>query len=505
MDKRNERDLKIQTLPSGLQPSDTEAQIDTLKHWLKRITGVKDIFFINPNNEAAAGEELNDIFVPREALAGEFSWPIPPSLRGQEAYGHVIQSEEGKPIFLLLFKAGSEQLAKYKLEIDLVASKLKEVLEGSFLKERINRLEAFTNVLFEANIKKLSGIQRRGLKLLIDTIKFPLYIAGQDGRFIHANQAFFNLVKYPTLSDLNNAAEFFVEPEKRKHEFQTILNKGEINNYNLQIRTREGRLLDVSDSIMHITESFILGVFFDITELVCLNRKNRKALEIQELLNDRIIAATEVLQKTQSASIKALARLAEYRDAETGNHLQRICEFSGFLARKVVEKDPFIFQISDSYVSDLYISSMLHDIGKVAVPDSILLKPDKLLPEEWDIMRQHTTWGWTILNKADKEMGEQSFLTLATTVALHHHERFDGTGYPNSLAGQDIPLSARIVAIADVYDALTSKRPYKEAWPHERAIQEIKIQRGKQFCPVLAAFFCEAEREIARIAARFPD
>ena len=102
-------------------------------------------------------------------------------------------------------------------------------------------------------------------------------------------------------------------------------------------------------------------------------------------------------------------------------------------------------------------------------------------------------------------MGEQSFLTLATTVALHHHERFDGNGYPHSLAGQDIPLSARIVAIADVYDALTNKRPYKEAWPHERAIQEIKDQRGKQFCPVLSDFFCEAEREITRIAARFSD
>ncbi|MBA7474564.1 hypothetical protein ES707_09918 [subsurface metagenome] len=495
----------MQTLPSTLQHSDTEPQIDTLKHWLQRVTGVKDIFFIRAGNEAAAGGELNDIFVPLDVLERESNWPIPPSPKGQEAYGHIIQSEEGKPLFLLLFRARSEHLTKYKLEIDLVASKLKEITGGVFLRERINRLEAFTDALFEANIKKLSSLQRRGLRLLIDTFKFPLYIAGEDGRFIHANQAFFDLVKYPNLSDLNNSAEFFVEPEKRKKEFQTIRNKEEINNYKLQIRTGEGRLLEVSDSIMHITESFILGVFFDITELVRLNRENREALEIQELLNDRIIAASELLQKTQSSSIKALARLAEYRDAETGNHLQRICEFAGLLARKVVEKNPFTFRISDSYVSDLYISSMLHDIGKVAVPDNILLKPGKLLPEEWDIMKRHTVWGWTILSKADKELGEQSFLTLAAVVSLHHHERFDGSGYPNSLAGKDIPLSARIVAIADVYDALTSKRPYKEAWTHERAIQEIRDQRGKQFCPVLTDFFCEAEIEIARIAARFPD
>ncbi|HEB10969.1 MAG TPA: HD domain-containing protein [Spirochaetales bacterium] len=505
MDKRNNLDLKAQPLLSVNQHSDTEAQIDTLKHWLKRVTEVKDIFFIHPGNEAAAGSELNDVFVPLQVLERELNWPIPASLIGQDAYGHIIQSEEGKPIFLMLFRARSEQLAKYKLEIDLVANKLKDILESNFIKERINRLEAFTDVLFEANIKKLSEMQQRGLDLLIDVFSFPLYIAGKDGRFIHVNQAFLNLVKYPSLSDLNNSVDLFVEPEKRKNEFQTILNRGEINNYSLQLRTGEGRLLDVSDSIINITESFILGVFFDITELARLNRKNREALEIQELLNDRIIAAAELLQKTQSTSIKSLARLAEYRDAETGDHLQRICEFTGLLARKVKEKNPFTFKINDSYVSDLYISSMLHDIGKVAVPDSILLKPGKLLPEEWDIMKQHTVWGWAILSKADKEMGEQSFLTLAAALALHHHERFDGSGYPHSLAGQDIPLSARIVAIADVYDALTSKRPYKEAWPHELAIQEIKIQRGKQFCPVLAGFFCEAEIEIARIAARFSD
>lgn len=507
--------IEAQALVSGFRQSDTEAQIVTLIHWLKRVTGVKDIFFIHNGDEhngdeaAVSGGELNESFIPFETLERELNWPIPASLKeqlkGQEVYGHIIQSEEGKPIFLLLFRARSEQLAKYKLELDLVSSKLKSLLEADFFKERINRLEAFTDVLFEANIKKLSATQRHGLRLLIDTFKFPLYIAGRDGRFIHANQAFFDLVKYPNLSDLKNSDEFFVEPEKRKIEFQTILTKGEITNYNLQIRTGEGRLLEVSDSIMYITESFILGVFFDITELVRLNRENREALEIQELLNDRIIAATELLQKTQSASIKALARLAEYRDTETGNHLQRICEFAGLLARKVVVKDPFTFQISDSYVADLYISSTLHDIGKVGVPDSILLKPGKLLPEEWDIMKRHTVWGWTILSKADKELGEQSFLTLAAAVALHHHERFDGNGYPDALAGQDIPLSARIVAIADVYDALTRKRPYKEAWPHKRAIQEIKDQGGKQFCPVLADFFCEAEGEIAQIAARFPD
>jgi len=148
---------------------------------------------------------------------------------------------------------------------------------------------------------------------------------------------------------------------------------------------------------------------------------------------------------------------------------------------------------------------MLHDIGKVGVPDQILLKPGPLDEAEWTIMKKHTNWGYTILNQADHELGEQSFLTLASRIALHHHEWWDGNGYPHGLAGEEIPLSARIGAVADVYDALTSRRPYKDAWTHDHAVDEIKRLTGKQFDPVISDIFSRLESRFETVRNRFPD
>jgi putative two-component system response regulator len=147
---------------------------------------------------------------------------------------------------------------------------------------------------------------------------------------------------------------------------------------------------------------------------------------------------------------------------------------------------------------------MLHDIGKVSIPDSILLKPGKLDPQEWEVMKKHTVFGWEVLHKADRELGEQSFLTLAATIALSHHERFDGKGYPHGSMGDQIPLSARISALADVYDALTSPRPYKEAWSHERATEEILAPGAGHFDPVLMEIFRDVHGMFADVRRQFP-
>jgi putative two-component system response regulator len=217
-----------------------------------------------------------------------------------------------------------------------------------------------------------------------------------------------------------------------------------------------------------------------------------------------MMAGAVQLQRTQGAAIRSLARLAEYRDPETGIHLQRICEYTRLLALQVHLRAPFEFRVTAEYAGDVSLSSMLHDIGKVSIPDSILLKPGKLDPQEWETMKKHTLFGWEVLHKADRELGEQSFLTLAATIALSHHERYDGTGYPSGIAGPQIPLSARIAAIADVYDALTSSRPYKEAWSHERAVTEIIDQAGTQFDPVLAEIFRDLNRQFAEVRRRYP-
>jgi response regulator RpfG family c-di-GMP phosphodiesterase len=238
-------------------------------------------------------------------------------------------------------------------------------------------------------------------------------------------------------------------------------------------------------------------------ELVRVNRELQESLASQEYLNDALLENALTLQRTQHASIKALARLAEYRDNDTGGHLQRICEFTRILAREVVANQLDTDRhVDNDYLQDIYLSAMLHDIGKVAVPDRILLKPGRFEPEEMELMKLHTTWGWEILQRADEEMGEQSFLTLAASIARYHHERYDGSGYPEQLAGETIPLSSRIVSIADVYDALTARRPYKEPWSHERAAQEIVSQASSHHDPQLVELFAGVEAEYANVGKR---
>ena len=157
------------------------------------------------------------------------------------------------------------------------------------------------------------------------------------------------------------------------------------------------------------------------------------------------------------------------------------------------------------YPEEIFLSSMLHDIGKVAIPDTILHKPGILSTNERTTMKNHTVYGWSILSQADQELGEQSFLTLAAQIALSHHERWDGSGYPNQLAGDKIPLSARISAVADVYDALTTERPYKKSWSHEKALAEINQKSGIHFDPALVNIANSVEKKMLEIRYSFPN
>jgi response regulator RpfG family c-di-GMP phosphodiesterase len=275
-----------------------------------------------------------------------------------------------------------------------------------------------------------------------------------------------------------------------------------VSSYPLTVSSGARERLEIHDSAVSQGSSFF-GVFFDVTALVGANADLKDALRVQEMLNDSILAGTRTLQRERGAAIRTLARLAEYRDSETGFHLQRICEYTRLVAAGVFERSPYTFKITREYGDDISLSSMLHDIGKVKLPDSILLKPGTLDAAEWELMKRHTVFGWEVLHKADRELGEQSFLTLAATIALSHHERYDGSGYPQGITAEAIPLSARICALTDVYDALTTSRPYKEAWTHERAADEILRQSGSHFDPVLVEIFRDVHGQFADVRSRF--
>ncbi|MEL7484658.1 MAG: HD domain-containing phosphohydrolase, partial [Planctomycetota bacterium] len=199
---------------------------------------------------------------------------------------------------------------------------------------------------------------------------------------------------------------------------------------------------------------------------------------------------SEAVLRTRTGMIHGLAKLADYRDSDTGHHLDRICTFATMLAERMREQKPeHSDTIDNSFISDLRIAASLHDIGKVGVPDRVLLKPGKLTPEERVIMERHTIIGASTLEGIRRRTGDDPLLSMSIDIALRHHERWDGTGYPDRIAGTSIPLAARIVAVADVYDALTSERVYKPAMSHGRAIEIIRESSGTHFDPdVVAAF-----------------
>ncbi len=207
--------------------------------------------------------------------------------------------------------------------------------------------------------------------------------------------------------------------------------------------------------------------------------------ELEQVIRQR---STELLE-TQDAAVFALAKLADSRDPETGEHLVRMRSYSQILAEQLAENGPYADQIEGQFLELLFRSSPLHDIGKVGIPDAILLKPGRLTSDEFDQMKHHVNIGADTLTDAARHTGGGRFLTMAADIARFHHERFDGSGYCAGLSGLEIPLPARIVALADVYDALTSPRVYKEAFDPDKSRDMIVEDSSKHFDPVVVEAF----------------
>jgi HD-GYP domain-containing protein (c-di-GMP phosphodiesterase class II) len=211
------------------------------------------------------------------------------------------------------------------------------------------------------------------------------------------------------------------------------------------------------------------------------------------------------LSSSRDAVIHGMARLAESRGGDLGGHIDRICAYAQLLGTRLLGTPGFLGEVNEEWVSTLARAAALHDIGKVAVPDAVLLKPGQLSDGEFAIIRTHATLGAEILRGLMATHGSFPMLEMGLEVAMCHHERWDGKGYPNQLAGTEIPLSARILSVVDVYDALTSKRVYKAAWSQDDTLAELQRMAGLQFQPVLVDQFCRDPQELEAIRHRFPD
>jgi putative two-component system response regulator len=225
-----------------------------------------------------------------------------------------------------------------------------------------------------------------------------------------------------------------------------------------------------------------------------------------DFLEQEVGKRTREVMAIQDVTILAMASLAETRDNETGNHIRRTQAYVKVLAEKLRNHPRFAHYLDDATITLLYKSAPLHDIGKIGIPDHILLKPGKFEPHEFEIMKTHTTLGRDAIEQAEQNLGMPvDFLRIAKEIAYGHQEKWDGSGYPQALAGDAIPISARLMAVADVYDALISRRVYKDGMPHAKAVAIMVEGRGTHFDPDILDAFLALQDEFLAIAARFHD
>ncbi len=238
--------------------------------------------------------------------------------------------------------------------------------------------------------------------------------------------------------------------------------------------------------------------------LLRFKRRTDEYLRFQKSLEIKVLERTIDIEQTHDVTMFGFVKLAECRDPETGGHLERIREYTRAIAAQLRRSGPYREMVGNEFVMTIFRAAPLHDIGKVGIPDAILQKPGKLTPEEFEIMKRHAAIGGITLEESEKRLGGgNSFLHMAKEIAYCHHEKWEGSGYPAGLKGDAIPLAARIMALADVYDALVSKRVYKPPMPREKARQIILEGAGKHFDPAVVEAYQAVEGEFINIQNRF--
>ncbi len=377
---------------------------------------------------------------------------------------------------------------------------IKRVLDTSWVIRNIHGIvkgyaTQFKDITYLRNIESRLKISERNFTILFDTIISSVIVLDDNGRILNLNSAAEKVYRdkwehmvgehYDSLLRASKESESFAKLKRLIQENEGKFVKSEVE----RIR-RDGEQIYTYAAYTEIKNSSGDVIAYSLTE---------KDLTERIHLENKLRDSFDQIKETQSAAIIGFAKLTEYRDKDTGRHLERMREFTRIMAATLRNKPEYKDYITDEYLEDLTLSSILHDVGKVGIEDQLLLKPGKLTESEFSLIKRHVLLGGEALDVVDNKLKKKSFLTMGKEIARYHHERWDGKGYPEGLKGREIPLSARIVAIADVYDALTSKRPYKEAYSHQKAVDIIASERGKQFDPEIVDVFLENNEVFERV------
>jgi PAS domain S-box-containing protein len=330
-------------------------------------------------------------------------------------------------------------------------------------------------------------------RTILESIEEGYYEVDFEGYFVFVNDSLSKILGVPKI-DLGFMNFWdFMDDENAEQVYETFLEcrrTGKpVKAFDCEFNINAApAYIEASVSLLRDTRGLPIGY-----RGVLRDRTEKKKMELD------LIESYRKIQEARAATILGLAKLAEYRDEGTGTHLERIRDYARILTVELSKDSRFNDTVDQQYIDDIYQSSILHDIGKVGTPDALLLKPGELTAEEFDIIKRHTVMGGNALKAIESQIEGKSFLAMGREIAFNHHEKWDGSGYPRGLKGEAIPLSARIIALADVYDALTTKRFYKEAFSNEKAKNMIILLKSKHFDPRIVDAFLAAQEKFNRV------
>jgi PAS domain S-box-containing protein len=354
-------------------------------------------------------------------------------------------------------------------------------------------------------------------RAIVENAADPIFMTDPEGRITWVNRAGCGALGYVRQDFIGINLNRIVK-KGHMHKMFTALRDAlegrDVRPFQLEIVTKSGEERTVEFACMGVRENGrgtgMEATLRDITDRVVIDKLKKNYMKS---LEEAVVERTSEIKETQRAAILAIANLAESIDDDTGGHLLRIRHYCKILADELRSDSKYKDSLTEEYSEMIYDLSPLHDLGKVGIRDYILQKPDKLTSEEFEKMKDHAEIGARALRMAGEMIHRESIFSIGEMIARFHHEKWDGSGYPaveingenRPLRGEEIPLCARIVALADVYDALTSKRPYKMAFPHDRAREMILAQAGKHFDPEVVQAFVRREQEFVGIRKQFPD
>ncbi len=400
-------------------------------------------------------------------------------------YAHMPELEDK-----ILRLAEADMVYNLETHLSTRARQLRRVLDTSWVVRDERGIVTgytahFKDITYVKNLEARLKISERNYMLLFDTILSSIIIIDPLGRILNCNYFAEKMYGYRRDDIVGREFNEVFQVHKKTLPIEQIItmvnrNKGRHVETDVPRRCMDGTIKFTYASYSALTSTTGETIAYSIME---------RDLTERVRLEKKLQASFQQIKETQSAAILGFARLTEYRDMDTGKHLERIREYTRVLATGLAKLPKYADYITAEYVEDLCLSSILHDVGKIGIEDAVLLKPGKLTAEEFEKIKRHATLGGEALRSVDLEVKLESFLTIGKEVAFSHHERWDGTGYPAGKKGEEIPLSARIVALGDVYDALTSKRTYKNALPHEEAVKIITRERGTHFDPDIVDVF----------------